>query len=71
MTLSTNEIHDLTGEVRRVLRPCGVFICTMRHTGDPHYRTGIDHGDEVYETGGFTVHFFPRRLVDELADGWT
>lgn len=23
-----------------------------------------------YEHGGFAVHFFPRHLVDRLADGW-
>ncbi|MCX5443874.1 hypothetical protein [Streptomyces sp. NBC_00063] len=28
------------------------------------------HGDDVYEHGGFAVHF-PRDLVDALADGWT
>jgi SAM-dependent methyltransferase len=71
MALSTNELHALVGEVRRVLRPRGPFVYTVRHTDDPHYRTGIDHGDDIYETGGFAVHFFPRRLVDELADGWT
>lgn len=71
MALSTQEIHALVHDVRRVLRPGGVFIYTVRHTGDAHYGTGIPHGDDIYEHGGFAVHFFPRHLVDSLADGWT
>jgi len=37
MALSTKEIHAVADEVRRVLRPGGVFIYTVRHTGDAHY----------------------------------
>ncbi|MEV6110672.1 class I SAM-dependent methyltransferase [Streptomyces sp. NPDC051940] len=71
MALSTKEIHAVVGEVRRVLRPGGVFVYTVRHTGDAHYGGGIAHGDDIYEHGGFAVHFFDRDLVDSLADGWT
>jgi SAM-dependent methyltransferase len=70
MALSTKEIHAAVGEVRRVLRPGGVLVYTVRHTGDAHYGAGTAHGDDIYEHGGFAVHFFPRALVDELATGW-
>ncbi|MGK5691944.1 class I SAM-dependent methyltransferase [Streptomyces sp. URMC 128] len=70
MALSTREIRALVAEVRRVLRPGGVFVYTVRHTGDAHYGDGIGHGDDIWEHGGFAVHFFPRELVDDLADGW-
>ncbi|MGW4389860.1 class I SAM-dependent methyltransferase [Streptomyces sp. NPDC004685] len=70
MALSTQEIRALVDEVARVLRPGGTFIYTVRHTGDAHYKTGIAHGDDIWEQGGFAVHFFPRDLVDALADGW-
>jgi SAM-dependent methyltransferase len=70
MALSTPQIHALVGEVRRVLRREGVFIYTVRHTADAHYGEGIAHGDDIYEHGGFAVHFFSRRLVDALAEGW-
>ncbi|AZQ36269.1 class I SAM-dependent methyltransferase [Streptomyces cyaneochromogenes] len=71
MALSTKEIRALVSEVCRVLRPGGAFVYTVRHTGDSHYGTGIAHGDDIYEHGGFAVHFFDRALVDTLADGWT
>ncbi|MDK9494439.1 class I SAM-dependent methyltransferase [Streptomyces katrae] len=71
MALSTKEISALVGEVRRVLRPGGTFVYTVRHTGDAHYGTGTAHGDDIFEHGGFAVHFFPRDLVEALADGWT
>lgn len=71
MALSTQEIHALVDEVRRLLRPGGTFVYTVRHTGDAHYNAGIAHGDDIFEHGGFAVHFFPRHLVDSLADGWT
>jgi SAM-dependent methyltransferase len=71
MALSTKQIHALVDEVRRVLRPGGIFVYTVRHTGDAHYGAGIAHGDDIYEHGGFAVHFFTRDLVEGLANGWT
>jgi SAM-dependent methyltransferase len=70
MDLSTRHIEELAGEVRRVLRPGGTFVYTVRHTGDAHYGTGVARGDDIHEHGGFAVHFFPRELVDRLAEGW-
>ncbi|MGF6880906.1 SAM-dependent methyltransferase [Nocardia sp. GAS34] len=71
MALSTKEILALGAEVRRVLRPGGTLVYTVRHTGDAHYGAGIARGDDIFEHGGFAVHFFSRELVDTLADGWT
>ncbi|MFG2912585.1 class I SAM-dependent methyltransferase [Kitasatospora sp. NPDC048298] len=72
MALSTEEIEALVAEVRRVLRPGGTFVYTVRHTGDAHYGAGTGHGDDIWEHGGFAVHFFPRELVDSLAaEGWS
>jgi SAM-dependent methyltransferase len=70
MALSTEQIHAVVAQVRRVLRPGGVFVYTVRHTGDAHYGAGTPHGGDIYETGGFAVHFFTRERVDALADGW-
>ncbi len=70
MALSTPELHNLITEIHRVLRPGGSLVYTVRHTGDTHYGSGIAHGDDIYEHGGFAVHFFSRALVDSLAEGW-
>jgi len=69
MALTTVELVFLSGEIRRVLKPKGVCIYTVRHTGDPHYETGIHRGEAMYEVGGFIVHFFSKEKVHSLADG--
>lgn len=71
MALSTEQIHAAVGEVGRVLRPGGGFVYTARHSGDAHYGAGIARGDDIYEYGGFAVHFFTRDLATALAEGWT
>ena len=69
MALTTPELAFLSREVRRVLRPEGLHIYTVRHTGDAHYRTGIHRGEDIYEVDGFAVHFFSRKKVEQLAEG--
>lgn len=71
MALSTEELRALVREVARVLRPGGAFVYTVRHAGDAHFGAGTDRGDDIWEHGGFAVHFFTRALVDELARGWS
>jgi SAM-dependent methyltransferase len=71
MALSTHELDALAREVLRVLRPGGLHVYTVRHTGDSHHGTGISHGDAMFEHGGFIVHFFDRPLVNRLAVGYT
>lgn len=71
MALTTSELEFLSQEMRRVLKPGGINVYTARHTGDPHYRTGIRRGDHIWEIGGgFIVHFFTREMVDHLAEGY-
>jgi SAM-dependent methyltransferase len=70
MALTTLELEFLCNEVRRVLRPGGLNIYTVRHTKDPHFGTGIHRGEDMYEVGGFIVHFFSREKVEHLAKGY-
>ncbi len=70
MALSTAQIHALVADIRRVLRPGGTLIYTVRHTGDAHYGTGTAHGDNIYEHSGFAVHYFDSALVEDLAQQW-
>lgn len=71
MALSTPELERLSREVWRVLKPRGLNVYTVRHTGDPQYGTGIARGDDTFESGGgFAVHFFSRETVQRLATGF-
>jgi len=70
MALTTAELEFLSEEIGRVLKPGGINIYTARHTNDPDYRTGIHRGEDMYEVGGFTVHFFSREKVAHLAKGY-
>lgn len=71
MALTAAELEFLSAEVRRILKPGALNIYTVRHTGDPHYRTGVGHGDDMWEIGGgFIVHFFSMETVERLAKGY-
>lgn len=65
MALTTAELEPLSAEIRRVLRPGGVNVYTVRHTGDAHGRTGIHRGEEMYEVVSideFEEGGLPRKL---------
>ncbi|MBA4391179.1 MAG: SAM-dependent methyltransferase [Syntrophus sp. (in: bacteria)] len=70
MALTTAELEFLIGEVRRVLRPGGVFIYTVRNTDDAHFQQGIHRGEDLYEKNGFIVHYFSREKIEILARGF-
>jgi SAM-dependent methyltransferase len=70
MALTTAELEFLSDEIRRVLKPNGLNIYTVRNTKDPHFQTGIHQGEEIYEIGGFVIHFFSKEKVYHLAKGF-
>lgn len=70
MALTTPELERLVADLRRVLRPDGLVVYTVRTTDDAHYGQGVAHGDDTYEHGGFVVHFFDRDLIERLASGF-
>ena len=69
IALTTSELEFLSEEVRRVLRSGGLNIYTVRHTHDLDYGKGIERGEDMYEVGGFIVHFFSKEKVEHLAEG--
>jgi SAM-dependent methyltransferase len=70
MALSTHELRALVGEVRRVLRPGGLFVYTAFHVADSERDSGADRGDGLVDFAGLTVRFMDRGLVDDLTAGW-
>jgi len=70
MALTTHDLEALAAEVHRLLSPGGLHVYTVRTTDDAHYGTGIARGDDMYEVGGFIVHFFSHALVERLSRGY-
>ncbi len=70
MALATPQLEALCAEVKRVLKPGGLCVYTVRNTNDPHYRQGIHRGEDLWEVNGFIVHFFSKEKVQQLAQGW-
>jgi len=70
MAFTTAELAELSREIRRVLRPGGLCIYTVRNTSDADFGRGIHRGEDLYESQGFIVHFFDRAKVERLASGW-
>ena len=70
MALTEKEQEFLAREIRRVLKPGGLCIYTVRHKGDAHFGAGAHRGEDMYELNGFVVNFFDRAKVERLADGF-
>jgi SAM-dependent methyltransferase len=70
MALTEAELRGLSQEILRVLRPGGLCLYTARTTDDPDFGHGTHHGEGLYESGGFIVHFFGAETVERLADGY-
>lgn len=70
MELSTAEIAFILRETHRVLKPEGLALYSVRSNFDKHYRSGIHLGEDLYEIGGFVVHFFSEEKIRKLARGY-
>jgi len=70
MALSTKELKYLNNEVCRILKPGGINIYTVRHTGDGDYKNGVHIGEDLYENEGFIVHFFSKEKIKNLSNGF-
>jgi SAM-dependent methyltransferase len=70
MALTTADLAFLSGEIRRVLKLGRLNIYTVRNTTDAQYRAGVHRGEDLWEVGGFIVHFFSRQKIEDLAKGY-
>lgn len=70
MAFTTEELVILSSEVRRVLKPNGINIYTVRSTSAKHYGSGIHRGEDRFEANGFIVHFFDKKKIELLANGY-
>ena len=70
MALVSSELESLNKEIHRILKPGGINIYTVRHTGDGDYKNGIHRGENLYENDGFIIHFFSKDKVNQLSKGF-
>jgi SAM-dependent methyltransferase len=70
MALSISELKHLSNEICRILKPGGINIYTVRHTGDGDYKNGTHIGEDLYKNDGFIVHFFSEEKVRQITDGF-
>ncbi len=70
MELTEAEIAFALTEIHRVVRPGGPVLYTVRSDHDKHYRAGTRLREDIYEVGGFVVHFFTEEKIRRLARGY-
>jgi len=70
MALTSAELSYLNNEIKRILKPNGINIYTVRNEYDGDYKNGIPRGEDMFEIDGFIVHFFTKEKVYSLMDGF-
>jgi SAM-dependent methyltransferase len=71
MEFSEAEIAKMLAECRRVLRPGGINIYSVRNDHDPHYGKFVPKGKDMWQNPmGFVVHFFTEDKIRRLAGGY-
>jgi SAM-dependent methyltransferase len=70
MELSTMEIGFILKETHRILKPGGLAVYSVRNNFDKHYRAGTHLSEDIYEIGGFVIHFFTEEKIRRLAKGY-
>ena len=70
MALTTEDLAKLNNEIKRILKPGGINIYTVRHTNDGDFQNGNHIGEDLYENDGFIVHYFSEGKVNSLLTGF-
>ena len=70
MALTNFDLENLNKEILRILKPGGINIYTVRHTGDGDYKNGIHIEEDLYKNDGIIVHFFSKEKIFQLSNGY-
>jgi SAM-dependent methyltransferase len=66
--------NDITrrifSEIKRVLRPGGLLVFSVKSTDDPYYNVGEQLDEHIFSRKGHVRHFFDEGYVKDLLDGW-
>jgi SAM-dependent methyltransferase len=71
MELTEEEIQLIMDESKRVLRPGGLNIYSVRNDHDPHYGKFEPAGKDMWKNPlGLVVNFYSKEKVERFAKGW-
>lgn len=71
MELTETELGRIFDEVRRVLKPNGLTIYSVRNDHDPHFGKGTHVAEDMWQNPmGIVVHFFSAEKVRRFAKGY-
>jgi len=71
MQFTEKELAKMMDDVRRVLKPGGYNIYSVRSDLDPQYQKGKHFGEDMYQNPlGFIVHFYTEDKIKRLSRGW-
>ena len=71
MELWEKDIQFILDECRRVLRPGGLNLYSVRNDHDPHFGKGPHKGEDMWQNPiGFVVHFFSEDKIKRLSRGY-
>ncbi|HUT26790.1 MAG TPA: class I SAM-dependent methyltransferase [Methanomassiliicoccales archaeon] len=71
MELWEKEISFILKECRRVLKPGGLNLYSVRNDHDPHFGKGPNKGEDMWQNPiGFVVHYFSEEKIRRLAVGY-
>jgi SAM-dependent methyltransferase len=71
MEFTEEQLLKMLSECRRVLRPGGLNIYSVRNDHDPHYGKFTPKGEDMWQNPlGFVVHFFSENKIRRLSTGY-
>jgi len=66
MWFSFEELHFILSEIRRVLKPRGLNLFSVRNQNDDSYGKGIEIDKGIYDINGFQIRFFTEKEIIDL-----
>ena len=66
MGFSSDELHFIFSEIKRVLKPKGLNFFSVRNHNDKSYAKGIEVDKGIYDIGGFQIQFFTEKEIQDL-----
>lgn len=71
MEFTEEEVSRMLEDCRRVLKPGGLNIYSVRNDHDPHFGKFEPRGKDMWKNPmGFVVHFFSEEKIKRLSNGW-